>query len=141
MNVVFFAPSGALASALDQLALTAEDTITAVTACKADAEVTTFVVVPALRKPTAWAQRRLAHSAAGRNLLLLRPLAAGRRFAGAVRRNRDLRQRIREADMLVVLERDGILAGWRAARRWTRASTPAVYGIPPAQAILAGARR
>jgi len=43
---------------------------------------------------------------------------------------------VRTADLIVVLERDGILTGWRAIQRLARPDARAVNGIAPARALI-----
>ncbi|MCD5347772.1 hypothetical protein [Agromyces sp. S2-1-8] len=141
MNIVLFAPSGATASAIRQLAPDPErDRITVVSRAAPDADVHSIVLQPALMSLTRSAERALGGSAAGRNLLRLSPLDPGRRFSGAARHHRELRARVAAADLIVALERDGILAAWKSVRRWAGADAKAVYGIAPARTLLAAAR-
>ncbi|MCH6231349.1 hypothetical protein MK786_11420 [Microbacterium sp. CFH 31415] len=141
MKVVVFAPSGAVASALDQLPLSDDDDVLVVAggAPDIDAGVRTVIITPSLRAATRWAGAALGGSVAGRNLLRLTPLDPGRRFAGATRRARRLRTELADADLIVALERDGILAAWHAARR-AGARAHAVYGVPAAQGRMAEGR-
>lgn len=143
MNIVLFAPSGSVASALEQLAPDPEsDHLTVVSRSTPDAGtgVRAIVLRPALSALSRRAERALGGSAAGRNLLRLSPLDSGRRFSGAARHDQELRERVAEADLIVALERDGILAAWKSVRRWARADAKAVYGIAPARTLLAAAR-
>ena len=143
MNIVLFAPSGAVAAALQQLAPDPEtDHVTVVSRSTPDAGtgVHEIVLRPALSGLTRRAERALGGSAAGRNLLRLSPLDPGRRFSGAARRDGELRERIAEADLIVALERDGILAAWKGVRRWGRTDANAVYGIAPARTLLTATR-
>ncbi|GAA1777103.1 hypothetical protein [Agromyces lapidis] len=143
MNIVLFVPSGAVDSALEQLAPDpAIDRITVVSRSVPDARdgVHAIVLKPALSALTARAARALGGSAAGRNLLRLSPLDPGRRFSGAARHDRELRARLAEADLIVALERDGILAAWKGVRRSAPVEAKAVYGIAAARTLLAAAR-
>jgi hypothetical protein len=139
VKIVVLAPSGAVASALDQLALEPGDDVLVVARSAPDADARAVVLTPSLGRATRWAGRALGGSALGRNALRLTPLDAGRRFAGATRRSSRLRAEFAGADLIVVLERDGILAGWHAVRR-AGAGTGAVYGVPAAQGSLAARR-
>lgn len=142
MNVVLFVPSGAVESALRQLDPDPDrDRVTVVSRSAPDAAgVRTILLRPAWLALTRRAERALAGSAAGRNLLRLSPLDPGRRFAGAADRDRELRRRIAEADLIVALERDGILAAWKGVRRSADAEAKAVYGIAAARTLLAAGR-
>ena len=55
-------------------------------------------------------------------------------------RMRDHEERVRRAaasaDLIVAVERDGILTAWKAARRWSRPDAHAVYGVAAATALL-----
>lgn len=140
MKIILLAPSGAVASALGQLDTDSHDEILVVSRTAPDVDAPSIVVAPALRGLTRRSETLLGGSALGRNVHRLTPLDAGRRFARATRRHKALRAEVAKADLLVVLERDGILAGWHAARGSTPAHMRAVYGVPPAQAILAASR-
>ncbi|WP_171013116.1 hypothetical protein [Microbacterium sp. 2FI] len=133
------APSGSIASALDQLALEADDDVLAVVGAAPDADTRAVIVTPSLGRASRRAWSLFGGSVLGRNAVRLTPLDTGRRFAGATRRSTRLRAAIADADLIVVLERDGILAGWHAARR-AGSRTSAVYGVPAAQGRLAEAR-
>lgn len=138
MKVIVFAPSGSIGSALEQLSLEQDDVL--VVACSTpDAPVRTRTITPSLGGAVRRAENAIGRSTVGRNLLRLTPLDAGRRFAAAVKRSAALRSEIREVDLIVVLERDGLLAGWHAVRR-AEARTRAVYGIAAAQAVIATLR-
>lgn len=140
MRVVLIAPSGSVALALNQLRVDeADDEIVVVSRSAPDAEVPSVLISPAFRNITTRMESWLSGSALGRNMQRLSPFDAGRRFAGAARRNRTFRNSIANADVIAVLERDGILAGWQAARRWAPSHAHAVYGVAPAQAIITAA--
>lgn len=141
MKIVLIAPSGAIASAFEQLGASAEsDTVLAVSRTTPDMQVPSVVITPAMRGMTDRVESVLGRSVLGRNIQRLSPFDAGRRFAGAALKNSVLREHVIAADLIVVLERDGILTGWRAAKKWARDQARAVYGVPPAQAILAQSR-
>lgn len=138
MKVIVFAPSGSVGSALQQLSLEQDDVL--VVACATpDAAVRTLTVTPSYGRAARRAEKAIGGSAVGRNLLRLTPLDAGRRFAAAVKRSAAVGSEIRVVDLIVVLERDGLLAGWQAVRR-ADARTRAVYGVAAAQAVLATLR-
>lgn len=141
MKIVLIAPSGAVTSALEQLGtVTDSDEIIVVSRNAPDAHLRSIKVTPSFHGATARAESLLGGSVLGRNVLRLSPFDAGRRFAGAALKSPELRTHVASTDILVVLERDGILAGWRAAKRWASDRARAVYGVPPAQAIIAELR-
>lgn len=138
MKIVLIAPSGAVASALDQLdTVPDQDEIVVSARVSPDTYVPFIIVTPSLQALTARAETMLSGSVAGRNIQRLTPLDRGRRFAAATRHSKKMRDHVAAADMIVVLERDGLLAGWLAARKWAPKHARAVYGVAPAQAILA----
>lgn len=139
MNIILLAPSGAAASAISQLSLDPDDEVVVVASSQPDTGARTLILSPALASATKRAERTLGGTALGRNVLRLTPLDAGRRFAGATRRSKGLRAEIAQADLIVVLERDGILAGWHALRR-AAPDARAVYGIPAAKGLIASTR-
>ncbi|MEV8172859.1 hypothetical protein [Microbacterium sp. NPDC077486] len=139
MKTVLLAPSGVVASSLGQLALPrTTDDLFAVAAESVDAPIDAVT----LRLRGAELIRRvegtLGGSPAGRMLVRLSPLDRGRRFAAAVRGDAEARRRIAEADLIVVLERDGLLAGWKAAHRWAAPHASVVYGLAAARAAASG---
>lgn len=138
MRIVVIAPSGSVGRALTQLQ-TDDDAheIIVVSRSAPDAEVPSIPVAPRWQRATQRFEKLLGSSALGRNIQRLSPLDAGLRFAGAARRNAALRACMQRADLIVVLERDGILTGWRAAKHWAPVHARAVYGIAPAQALVA----
>jgi hypothetical protein len=146
LNIVLIAPSGSISPALDRLSLldpAPDEHVTVVTAA-AGAAPEGGIATIRLDVPRSWvgakATALLAGSAAGRNLLRLTPLDGGRRFSAAARRSSPFRAAIAEADLIAVLERDGILAGRTATRRWAKPTARAVFGPAPAEALLAEAR-
>ena len=74
------------------------------------------------------------------NLQRITPLDGGRRMARRALRDARVREAVVTADLVAVLERDGILTGWRAQRRWARPATPVVFGAAPAETILKAMR-
>ena len=80
--------------------------------------------------------RMLSRSVIGRNLLRLTPWDGGRRMARAALREERVRRAAASADLIVAVERDGILTAWKAARRWSRPDAHAVYGVAAATALL-----
>ncbi|WP_300267300.1 hypothetical protein [Microbacterium sp.] len=135
MRIVLISPSGSVARALAQLQ-TSHDEIIVVSRSAPDAEITSIPIAPRWHRATQRLEKLLGGSALGRNLQRLSPLDAGLRFAAAARRNDALRACIQRTDLIVVLERDGILTGWRAAKNWAPAHARAVYGVAPAQAFV-----
>ncbi|MFE6995305.1 hypothetical protein ACFVAE_05055 [Microbacterium sp. NPDC057659] len=139
MNILLIAPSGSVASALEQLSLdSAEHEVTVLSREDTDSDIRTIRVTPGARGVSVRADRMLGGSAAGRNLFRLSPLDHGRRFAAAARRDRDWQEAASTAQLIVVLERDGLLTGWQTMRRLAPASVRAVNGIAPARAVLDG---
>ncbi|UNK69724.1 hypothetical protein [Microbacterium sp. H1-D42] len=80
--------------------------------------------------PVARRIERLAWgSALGRNLIRITPLDRSRRLWSAARRDPVLRDLVREADVVVALDRDAILTVWKLSRmRELGVSWDAVYG-------------
>lgn len=140
MNIVLIVPSGAASAALDRLALDgASEHATVITWDAPDAAAQTHDVITVGRPLPAVSRRisaALGANAIGRNVLRLTPLDGGRRLARAALRDARVRAAVGAADLIVVLERDGILTGWKATRRWARESAQAVYGIAPADTLL-----
>lgn len=138
MRIVLIAPSGSVARALKQLDADAEaNEIIVVSRASSDADIPSIRLSPRFQGATRRLEGLLSGSALGRTVQRLSPLDAGTRFAGAARRSAALKECVMSADLVVVLERDGILAGWRAAKNWAPAHARAVYGVAPAQAIVA----
>lgn len=139
MNIVFMAPSGLIGSAVDQLHLEDSDHVFRSISCQAtDASIESLIVTPALGRLAHRGELLLSGSVAGRNALRLSPLDRGYRFARAVARSAEAGAWLAASDLIVVLERDGIRAGWDAHRKSVRPENRAVYGIPAAQGILSG---
>lgn len=139
MRIVVIAPSGAVDAALAQLPLNAQDAVLLVTRAEPDRAMPAAILRPTLRRLTLWADRVLGGSALGRNVVRILPVDAGRRFASAARRSRRLRDELARAELIIVLEREGILTGWRAAR--SAPTARAVYGLPAARGSLAELRK
>lgn len=143
---MLIAPSGSISPALDRLALldpTADEHVTVVTATAAafpTRGITTIRIDVPGSRVSAKAAALFGGSAVGRNVLRLTPLDGGRRFSTAAQRSAKFRAAVAAADLVVVLERDGILAGWVAARRWAKHTARAVFGPAPAESLLAEAR-
>ncbi|MGV9195201.1 hypothetical protein ACQ143_12720 [Microbacterium sp. MC2] len=143
MNVVLIAPSGAVGSALDRFELADGDRVTVVSAVPIDIQTSAVdtVVFPTAMGPVGSAFARfLSSSVLGRNLQRITPLDGGRRMARRALRDARVREAVVTADLVAVLERDGILTGWRAQRRWARPATPVVFGAAPAETILKALR-
>lgn len=146
MTIMLICPSGAVAQVLDRLGLSEADdgpAVTVVTWGPADVGPGSTRAILTLGPPSPTTPafvRTLSRSVVGRNLLRLTPLDGGRRLARvAVRENR-FRQAAAEADLIVAVERDGILAAWKAGRRWARPNADVVYGVAAADALLRRSR-
>ncbi len=139
MKLVVIAPSGVVRSALDRLAMGHADEVTVVSSVPADvgSPAVRALVFPAAVGSWGMAIRwLLSSSVIGRNLQRLTPLDGGRRMARTALRSDDVRAAVADSDLVAVLERDGILTGWKAQRRWARDETPVVFGAAPAETIL-----
>ncbi|WP_406249600.1 hypothetical protein ACI7YT_06255 [Microbacterium sp. M] len=139
MKIILIAPSGAVSTAFEQLPLQESDDTLVLSRVLPDAGDRSLVLTPSLSRATDWAERTLGGSVIGRNVLRLTVLDAGRRFAGATRRSRSLRPEFDGADLIVVLERNGLLAGWHASRGPARRAR-VVYGIPAARGVISESR-
>ncbi|GAA4165588.1 hypothetical protein GCM10022286_29060 [Gryllotalpicola daejeonensis] len=143
-KIVLIAPSGSVDAALTRLRLPSwPDTVGVISWVCADSAAD-GVDARAVGSPgsslSARLSRLLSGNPLGRNVLRLSPLDGGRRLYRAVRRDSTAREMLRAADVVVVLERDGILTGWHAARRWTGSGTRVVYGLAPAESLLRSER-
>lgn len=144
MRILVICPSGAVESAIRRMVQSGDgvQNLTIVSGAPLDIEPRNSVEELRLAVPrndvTARWTRRLGATALGRNALRLTPLDGGRRFAAAFRRRTDTRLAAAQADLIVVLERDGILAGWQAAHRWAAPATGVVFGLPAAESVIAG---
>lgn len=143
MSTLLICPSGAVSQVLDRLGLAADDATeatTVVTWSPADVAPTATRRVVTVGRPAgalgAAVSRVLSRSVIGRNVLRLTPWDAGRRMARAALRDEQVRAAAASADLIVAVERDGILTAWKAARRWSRPDTHAVYGAAAATALL-----
>lgn len=141
MNIVLVIPSGAAATVLDRLELqeAGSERVTLITWNAPDAGARAHEVITVgrpLSAPSRGISTALSGNAIGRNLLRLSPLDAGRRLARAALRDPRVRAATSVADLIVVIERDGILTGWKAARKWAPESAQAVYGIAAADTLL-----
>lgn len=85
-------------------------------------------------------QRALSGSAAGRNLFRLTPWDGGSRMWRAVRRSPAARQALREAGLIVAVERDSILTAWKSVHSSLARDAAAVYGLPSARTVLKDSR-
>jgi hypothetical protein len=139
-------PSGAVAGTLERLGLadSSVDRTVIVSWSQPDVAAHGLRESIMLGRPDAGPARAiraaLSGSAIGRNVLRLSPLDGGRRLARAARRDGRLREAASTADLIVVTERDGVLTGWLAARKWAPRSAQAVYGIAAADTVLTAAR-
>jgi hypothetical protein len=143
MKIMLLSPSGAFAAAMESLA---------------DGEPTDSMVLVAAREvdqPTDATRIRLGDTAfapespllkaldqtmIGRNIKRLPPLDRGHRFAARARRSHEFRSAAAEADLIVALERDAVLAAWTALRSWSKPHARGVFGLAPARAVLAALR-
>lgn len=126
-----------------RLALEDGDDVTVISSVPPDVESSTAksLVFPLSLGPLgAMLMRVLSRTAVGRNLARLTPLDGGHRMARAVMRTAAVHDAIRAADLVAVLERDGILTGWKAQRRWAQAEAPVVFGAAPAETTLMALR-
>lgn len=87
------------------------------------------------------AQGILSGSAAGRNIFRLTPWDGGRRLWRAVRRTPSAVQALREADLIVAVERDAILTVWKSVHSRIAPRAAAVHGLPSARTVLEESRR
>lgn len=144
MNIVLIAPSGSLAPTLDRLELLPEDTVTVVTWSPPDTDRSAPIDAIVLERPVSdiahAVTATLSTSVIGRNLLRLTWLDGGRRLARHALRDARVRGAVSRADLVAVLERDGILTGWHAVRRWARDTVPAAYGPAAAHTLLSTMR-
>ena len=85
-------------------------------------------------------QRALSGSAAGRNVFRLTPWDGGNRMWRAVRRNPAARRALREAGLIVAVERDAILTVWKSVHSSLAPDAAAVYGLPSARTVLQESR-
>lgn len=149
-RVVLVSPSGSVFKNIAELGLeqgdgTPELTVLAWSAGDAPGEVR---AIPVSRDDSATlsgrlrraVDRALSGSAAGRNLFRLTPWDGGRRMWRAVRRNPAAFQALRDADLIVAVERDAILTAWKSVHSLAAPGAAAVYGLPSARTILAETR-
>ncbi|MEZ7754633.1 hypothetical protein O5Y58_03860 [Microbacterium paraoxydans] len=144
MNILLLSPGGAFASALESLPLDRDrDRVTLVTAVASDAQdASPLIRLGAAALPSrSRLARALESSVIGRNIKRLSPLDGSRRFAAAARRSAELRRAVAQADLIVALERDSVLAAWKALHGWAPAGTRGVFGLAPARALLTSRRR
>ncbi len=147
MNTVVICPSGVVSQVLARLALPGPEgagTTTVVSSKAADVRPEAGLQVLTMGRPLGKAAERatraLSGSVVGRNILRLTPWDGGRRLARAARRDTRVRAACSGADLIVAVERDGILTAWTAARRWAEPSASVVYGVAAADALLRQAR-
>lgn len=144
MNILLFSQGGAFTASLESLQINLmHDRATLVTAMTTDVDEATLTTIylgaralPARGRTSA----ALDGSVIGRNIKRLTPLDGGRRFARAARRSADLRHAVANADLIVALERDTVLAAWTALHKWSRPGTRGVFGLAPARALLTSQR-
>ncbi|MFJ4224653.1 hypothetical protein [Microbacterium sp. NPDC089695] len=143
MKILLLSPAGSFATSLDSLGIDGSaDSATGVSASGSDADLE----FPVLRLGAGALPRRnrlsatLERSVIGRTAKRLTPLDGGFRFAAAARRNPAFRAAVADADLIVALERDAVLAAWTALRRWGRTGARGVFGLAPARALLTSQR-
>lgn len=143
MKILLLSPAGSFASSVDSLGIDGSiDQATGVSASANDADSSLHLIRLGTRAHPS--RSRLASaldgSLVGRNIKRLTPLDGGLRFASAARRSTEFQQAVREADLIVALERDAVLAAWSALRRWGRSDARGVFGLAPARALLTSHR-
>lgn len=128
MRVVAIMSSDHGTPALAELAAQAE--VTRVGPASKNASTREHVLTLPSQRAMARRIERLAWgSALGRNLIRITPLDRSRRLWSAARRDRTLHDLVREADVVVALDRDAILTVWKLSRkRELGVSWDAVYG-------------
>lgn len=143
MKILLLSPAGSFASSIESLKVDGSiDRATGVSASGSDAGGAIEVLELGARSlpPRHRVAALLDRSVIGRNVKRLTPLDGGLRFAAAARRHPQFRTAVREADLIVALERDAVLAGWTALRRWGRPEARGVFGLAPARALLTADR-
>lgn len=143
MRILLLSPTGSFANAIDSLKITeSSDTANGVSAIASDADdsLTVLRLGDRALPPQNRLSALLDRSVVGRNLKRLTRLDGGLRFAASARRSPAFRAAVQEADLIVALERDAVLAGWTALRRWAKPTTRGVFGLAPARALLASRR-
>lgn len=137
MRVVLLVPTGTASASLERLIEIARDNdeFILITAAPTDVVHADVVRVGSDALPPRNAiTRTLSRSAVGRNLLRLTSWDGGRRFASALARNEGARAVLQHADIVVALERDGILAAWHAGHH--ARETSVLYGVAAARAVI-----
>lgn len=140
MKIVLISASGAVEVAVERLEVDQITVVSAAPADVSDSSIDRIQLIGAERKPTRLGLR-LRRGAIGRNVLRLSPWDEGRRLAATARKNQQFQAVVSDADMIVALDRDAILTAWTAARRWASPDAHVVFGIAPAEALLAADRR
>lgn len=145
MRIVLLAPSGAIAESIRSLELGREELLHTTIFAASTVDLPDPGSIILLGSPSAAADgliaRYLEGSVIGRNLKRISPLDDGRRFARAARKNKQFRDAMASADLIVALERDAILAGWTGLRQWGSEHARGVYGVAPGRAVLTELRR
>jgi hypothetical protein len=138
MNIVVVNPSGASLSSAQQLSDQNVLLITWEGTSLQDAGLQTLGIPRPQRGALATrVASRLNGSALGRNALRLTPLDNGRAFARSAGRDKSFRSAIAQADMVIAAERDAILTVWRIGRELSSPTAHLIYGMAPAQSLLA----
>lgn len=143
MKILLLSPTGSFAASIDSLKVDESgDEATGVSATANDGGPA-FAVVrlgPRALAPQNRIASLMEGSVLGRTVKRLTPYDGGFRFAAAARRNPAFRAAVRDADLIVALERDAVLASWTALRRWGRPGARGVFGLAPARALLTSHR-
>lgn len=136
MNIAIFAPSSEYDPA-NLPNLPADARVAVITWAEQVAEGVDRVRLP---RPTGLLdglRRGVSRTMPGRVLARLTPLDAGVTFWRATTRSPAARQAIRDADLIVAVERDAAYAAWRWNRSARgRKALPAVFGYPAARAQI-----
>lgn len=136
MNIVIFAPS----SEYDPTNLPALPADAHVAVIAWDGKVPEGVTGIPLPRPTGVSEslrRTMSGSLPGRVLSRLTPLDPGTTFWRYVRRSAAAGKALREADLVVAVERDAAYAAWKWSRSARRGKAlPTVFGYPAARAQI-----
>lgn len=139
-KVVLIAPSGRVAEVLGRLGLpSSHDSVAVISWDAVDVqrvELESIVLGSRASAVEKSVVRALSGNPIGRNLLRLLPWDGGRKLLRAARADQRVRAMLADADVIVVTERDGILTGWTAGRRWAPDTAHVVYGVAPASTLL-----
>ncbi|MFC7790063.1 hypothetical protein ACU045_13895 [Microbacterium sp. MAHUQ-60] len=143
MKIMLLSPSGAFAAAMESLAdgeSTYSTVLVAAHAVDLPTDATLIRLGDTALAPEGRLLKALDRTMIGRNIKRLPPLDGGHRFAARARRSHEFRSAAAEADLIVALERDAVLAAWTALRSWSKPHARGVFGLAPARAVLAALR-